>query len=145
MTVLRKPPVQGEGERNTVLDRTVTINTPAIDEEATDDEEFSKGFDGQDGGLTTLRWSQRDRKAPDYFVHQELTLINMIHFRVGMHWFDLLIDECLIVLKYELITNDLIKILVVFEINLSNNAILSEKLNIKSFFNKRLLFFQNLK
>jgi len=141
LTVLRKPPVQGEGERNTVLDRTVTINTPAIDEEATDDEEFSKGFDGQDGGLTTLRRSQ----APDYFVHQELTLINMIHFRVGMHWFDLLIDECLIVLKYELITNDLIKILVVFEINLSNNAILSEKLNIKSFFNKRLLFFQNLK
>ena len=55
MTVLRKPPVQGEDVRNRVLYRTVTVNTPAIDEEATDGEEFSQGFDGQDRRLNTLR------------------------------------------------------------------------------------------
>ena len=118
-------------------------NTPAIDEETTVDEEFVQGFVGQDGGLTALRRSQRDRKAPDYFVNQELTLINMIYFRVAMCWFDILIDDCLIVLKYELITNDLIKILVVFfELNLSNNAILSEKLIITTIFDKSFFSFR---
>ena len=129
-----------------MLDRTVTINTPAIDEEATDDEEFSQGFDGQHGGLTTLRRFQRDRKAPGYFVHQELTLINMIHFRVGMHWFDFIMDEFLIILNYELIVNDLLKLMVVFELILSNNTILSEKLSIKSFFlNKKVAFLSEFK
>ena len=140
---MRKSQVQSEDERNRVLDRNVITNTPAIDEETTVDEEFVQGFVGQDGGLTALRRSQRDRKAPDYFVNQELTLINMIYFRVAMCWFDILIDDCLIVLKYELITNDLIKILVVFfELNLSNNAILSEKLIIKTFFDKSFFSFR---
>ena len=89
----------------------------------------------------TVSRSLSDRRPPDFYVNRELTLINMIS-RVGMHWFDFLIDDCLIVLKYELITNDLIKILVVFELNLSNNAILSEKLIIKSFFKKSCLSFR---
>ena len=60
------------------------------------------------------RRSQRMRRPPDYFVNKELTLLKIIKFRVGMHWFDYLIDECLIVLNYELIAYVLIKILVVF-------------------------------
>ena len=55
-----------------------------------------------------------------------------------VHWFDFLIDDCLIVLKYELIANNLIKILVVFDLNLSNNTILSENLNIKYSFIKKV-------
>ena len=83
------------------------------------------------------RRSQRMRRPPDYFVNKELTLLKIIKFRVGMHWFDYLIDECLIVLNYELIAYVLIKILVVFEYFFSNKAILSENLNINHFFIKK--------
>ena len=89
-----------------------------------------------------MRRSSRHRRPPDFYVNQELTLLIIINVRVGMHWFDFLMDECLIVLNYELIANDLIKIMVVFELNLSNNAFLSENLNIKSFFNKKGISFR---
>ena len=92
----------------------------------------------------TVRRSLRDRRPPDFYVNQELTLLNRFRYRVGMHWFDFIMDEFLLILNYELIVNDLLKLMVDFELNLSNNAILSEKLNIKSFFIKRN-FFQNIK
>lgn len=94
----------------------------------------------------TVRRSLRDRRPPDFYVNQELTLLNRIRFRVGMHWFDFIMDEFLIILNYELIVNDLLKLMVVFELILSNNTILSEKLSIKSFFlNKKVAFLSEFK
>ena len=92
----------------------------------------------------TVRRSLRDRRPPDFYVNQEL--LNRIRFRVGMHWFDFIMDEFLIILNYELIVNDLLKLMVVFELILSNNTILSEKLSIKSFFlNKKVAFLSEFK
>ena len=94
----------------------------------------------------TVRRSLRDCRPPDFYVNQELTLLNRIRFRVGMHWFDFIMDEFLIILNYELIVNDLLKLMVVFELILSNNTILSEKLSIKSFFlNKKVAFLSEFK
>ena len=143
-------PLGVEGDRTSIfrpgMEGSVLISTPVgmVDsqrnldyERAVDIEAGSTGCEAETVFEAGSRRSQRNRRPPDYFVNKELTLLKIIKFRVGMHWFDYLIDECLIVLNYELIAYVLIKILVVFEYFLSNKAILSENLNINHFFIKK--------